>query len=106
MNMTDELVANRWTTRDATMVAPPPRGDLIVGELDDAASVWDPRSGVTHHVNEVAYHVWRSCDGVATAQQIAERLADEFDVELEVALDDVEQLIATFAELRLIAENR
>lgn len=90
-----------WTT-EPTLVLPPRRDDVVVEELDGEAVLFDPRSGNTYRLNETALAVWRSCDGRATTRDIALHLAAAYAVEFEVALDQVEQVAALFAQALLL----
>ena len=42
------------------------------------------------------------CDGLTTARRLAQRLTEEYEVEMDTALDHVHQLTAFFAENDLI----
>jgi PqqD family protein of HPr-rel-A system len=90
-----------WAT-DATILPPPRRDDVIEEELDGEVVLFDPRSGNTYRLNQTAAAVWRRCDGRATTREIAEQLAQAYDVESEAALDDVEQLVTLFGQSRLL----
>ncbi len=86
-----------WISRDARIVAPPARDDVVVEELDGELVFGDPLSGKAYHLNETAYAVWRRCDGRATTREIATALTADYDVEFDQALDDTEQLVVYFA---------
>lgn len=90
-----------WTSRDAEIVAPPARDDVVVEELDGELVFGDPRNGLTYHLNETAHAVWRRCDGRKTTRQIATALTGEYDVDFDRALDDTEQLLVFFGEAGL-----
>lgn len=93
---------SQWTLRDAKIVAPRSRHDIMEERLDHEAILVDPRSGHVHRLNETAMGVWHSCDGQRTTRQIAKQMTDIYDVEFEDALDHVDQLVARFAELNLL----
>ncbi len=93
-----------WTSRDAVIVAPRRRDDLIPEELDGEVFLFDPQDGATHRLNPTALAVWRRCDGQTTTRQIAEQLTHTYDVGFDTALDHVDQLVASFAELRMLEE--
>jgi hypothetical protein len=90
-------MAPHWTSRAAEIVAPARRDDVIVEELDGEVVFVDPRTTRAFHFNETAYAVWKRCDGRTTTRRIAEALVAEYDVSLDQALDDVEQLVVFFA---------
>ncbi len=91
-----------WTTRLAAIVAPRRRTDLVEDVLDDEVILSDPCSGDTHRLNNTAVEVWHLCDGEATTRQIAAWMAEAWDVDTEDALDYVDQLVARFAEMRIV----
>ena len=89
--------AQPWTT-EAALIPPPRRADIVEERFDDELILFDPRSGSTYRLNQTATTVWRGCDGRATTRQIAEQLTQTYDVELEQALDDAEQIVAFFGQ--------
>jgi PqqD family protein of HPr-rel-A system len=91
-----------WTAREASFVPPRRRDDIVEEKLDDEAILFDPRTGNTHRLNQTAYTVWRQCDGRATTRQIARRQTAAYDVDVDTALDHVEQLIMLLAESQLL----
>jgi hypothetical protein len=95
------MTTPHWTTRDAEIVAPVRRDDVLVEELDGEVVFSDPRDGRAYHLNPTAYAVWKRCDGRTTTRQIAEALVAEYDVDYDRALDDVEQLVVFFARAAL-----
>jgi PqqD family protein of HPr-rel-A system len=92
---------------------PPPREaiyptrtrGLTVHELDNEALIYDPETGDTHRLNETALLIWRLCDGGNDIEMIADRLADNYDVELDDAVGHVERLLAEFEERRLVTRG-
>ncbi|MHC4063162.1 MAG: PqqD family protein [Planctomycetota bacterium] len=93
--------ATDWTTRQAAIVAPPRRPDVVEEEMDGEAVLFDPRSGATYRLNQTALATWRRCDGRTTTRRIAGEMTATYDVDFETALDDVEQLVLLFAESQL-----
>lgn len=91
-----------WGSRHAPFVPPAARRDVVPHELDEEAFLFDPRNGTSHHLNSTALSVWRQCDGLRTTRQIAEMQVNEFEVELEIAQDHVEQLVLSLAEAGLL----
>lgn len=92
---------NDWTSRRADIVIPRHRDDLVTEELDDEVIVYDPQDGATHRFNPTALEIWRQCDGQVTTRQMAGRLREQYDIDFETALDHVDQLLVSFAELHL-----
>ncbi len=93
---------SHWTSRQASIIVPQRRADLDVQELDGEAVLFDRATGDTHKLNVTALHVWQRCDGRSTTREIAENLAECYQVDFESALDDVEQSLLGFAERQLI----
>ncbi len=95
------MTTAHWTSRDAEILAPPARDDVVVEELDGELVFGDPLSGMTYHLNETAYAVWRHCDGRTTTREIAKALTTDYKVDFDQALDDTEQLVVFFGEAGL-----
>ena len=95
-----------WTSRDAPIVAPTRRDDVIVEPLDDELVFTDPGDGNTYYLNRTAHDVWKRCDGRATTRQIAKTMSVEYDVDFDRALDDVEQLVVFFSQSGLTGDSR
>lgn len=70
--------------------------DLVLYEIDGEGIVFDPATGNTHRLNATALEIWRLCDGRRTPTDIAETLADRYDVSFAEAaghVDDAVQLL-------------
>ena len=91
-----------WTSRDAAIVAPPRRRDIVIHEHDDEVVVSLPVEGSTFHLNGTAAFVWEQCDGRRTTRDIATALSDDYDVTFDDALNDVEELVVWLAESCLL----
>jgi coenzyme PQQ biosynthesis protein PqqD len=74
-------------------------------EVDGEIVIVSPEDSRMHELNETASLVWRQADGTLTADEIAEHLAAEFEVELEVARADVAELMAALGEQRLLLDR-
>ena len=64
--------------------------------------LYDPATADTHRMNQSALDVWQHCDGHNTTRELAQRQTEIYDLDLETALDHVEQLVAMFAEANLL----
>ena len=91
-----------WTSRDAAIVAPPRRRDIVIHEHGDEVVVSLPVEGSTFHLNGTAAFVWEQCDGRRTTRDIATALSDDYDVTFDDALNDVEELVVWLAESCLL----
>jgi len=92
------MQAPDWATRQAAILAPRRGEDVVEEELDGEMILYDLRTGYMHRLNATALEVWRRCDGRTTTRQIAEHLAESFDVDFDTALDHVEELVTQLAE--------
>jgi len=71
-------------------------------EIDGEIVIISPEDSQVHELNETASLVWKYADGIRSCDEIAVKLAAEFDVALEAARSDVAQLVATLEEKRLL----
>ena len=92
---------SHWARR-MEVVAPRRRSGIVHQVIDAEALLYDQLSGRTHRMNKTALSVWRACDGRSTTGEMAQELAEAYQVSLERALEDVEQLIAAFARTDLV----
>ncbi len=72
-------------------------GSVLWRELDGEAVLLDPAEGCTYNLNRVGTLIWKLLDGDHTASDIASAICQEFEVEHEQALQDMEHL---FDEMR------
>jgi hypothetical protein len=83
------------------------RGDsLAVREVSDGILLLDMDAGQIHQLNAAAGFIWRHCDGVACAGDIAALMAMEYDVQEAVAARDVEMALSELRALKLIGGGR
>ena len=81
-----------------------PRPDLAIENADGEFIILDKAAGRVHQLNSSASFVWNGlCDGLAT-DKIALKLSEAFDVEPEIALSDVEAILAQFEGLALVVK--
>jgi hypothetical protein len=91
-----------WTSAAADLVLPRARADLVLEPLDDEALLVAP-AGAIHRLNATALFVWRHCDGRTALHTLADRLTRQFEVDFATARRHVEETLALFAELGLLA---
>ena len=60
------------------------------------------QSGEVQVLNEVGARIWELTDGTRTIAQIAQTIADEFDVSLEQAQADVGDFISALVGERIV----
>jgi hypothetical protein len=71
-------------------------------EVDGAVVIISPEDSVLHELNETASLVWKEADGTRTSQEIAQRLAEEFEVEEATALADTCELVSHLEQKKLL----
>ena len=71
-------------------------------EIQGEVVIISPEDSRVHELNSTASFIWKQVDSQRSAAEIAERLAEEFDVTYEAALYDTEDLLASFAEKGLL----
>lgn len=102
--LSSQFVDDRpWYHSESHVPAPPGRDDLRCERFCDEAVLFDPLTNATFHLNATAMFVWERCRPGFTIPDIAQALANRYDTDLERAIDDVEQLIALFANHGLLA---
>lgn len=98
------MISTHWTSRNAAIVVPPRREDVVVHEHDDEVVISLVPDGSTFHLNPTAGLVWQRCDGRSTTREIAQQLADDYDVTFDEALNDVEELVLWLTETTLLGK--
>ncbi len=71
-------------------------GEVALIHIHDSRLYW---------LNPVASRIWTLSDGQNSAEAIATALCQEFDVEYDRALRDVEQMVSAFVAKQLIYEE-
>jgi hypothetical protein len=77
-------------------------GSLVVREVCDGILLLDMEAGKIHQLNATAGFIWRQCDGVASAADIAASVAREYGVEEGAAARDVEMALSKLRALNLL----
>jgi hypothetical protein len=68
------------------------RSGLQARVVDDEMVVLDIASGHVHHLNRTASFMWSRFDGNSSLAQLAEAVAQQFEVDPAVALRDVTEM--------------
>jgi hypothetical protein len=71
-------------------------------EIEGEIVIVSPNDSVLHELNETGSFVWKQLDGCRPAAEIAAGLAAEYDVQVEVALRDIETLLEELAARQLL----
>ena len=85
-------------------VYPLRRRNVNVRVLDGETVVLDRPRRRIHQLNVTASHVWARCDGRHSVREIAEDLADAFDVDRHVAERDAAALLEQLASAGLLED--
>jgi hypothetical protein len=78
---------------------------LVAREFGDGILLLDMEAAQIHQLNTTAGFIWRHCDGVASAADIAALLAREYEVEEGAAARDVEMALSELRALNLVVEG-
>ena len=73
--------------------------------IDGRVVVIHPKMGEVHELNPVGSYLWEHLDGNCSLEQLAEDLAQNFEVDLEEALEDTRSFFALLAEHGLVARQ-
>jgi hypothetical protein len=71
-------------------------------EIEGEIVIISPEDSQVHELNETASLIWKYADGLRSCDEIATKLAAEFDVALEAARADAAELVAALEEKRLL----
>lgn len=78
------------------------RTDLLPHRAGEQWLLIDPRNDSVHALNASAFWIWRSCDGVLSEQDLAERVADEIQQPVNTVVGGVHDTLASLKSLGLI----
>ncbi len=77
--------------------------DLIFQDIGDKIAVWNPRKKETLILNNTAWYILSLIDGgINSVEDIAENLAKEYEVELEIARKDTMEIIEELLKAGII----
>lgn len=71
---------------------------IVEGEM----VVMDKESEQIHQLNQTASFIWQLCDGNHDQQQIAEELAEAFEIDADTAEADVADTLKKLEEIGLL----
>lgn len=77
---------------------------MLFRHVDEDWVVFDPAANELHVLNLPAAIIWSHCTGELSAEAIADRLRDAYEIEGERALEDVRSTLARFLEMGLLAD--
>ncbi len=76
--------------------------ELIEQVIDGETVVLDKVAGLIHQLNATASTIWTACDGKATVDNIAEQIARQYGIDIELARADVETTFQQLVEQKLV----
>lgn len=79
-----------------------PQADLLVRAIDGEAVILDRSAGQIHTLNATASFIWNKLTGGTAIPEIVKGFAETFNVDVQVAEADVEHMLTSFRELKLI----
>lgn len=76
--------------------------NLAWREIEGEVVIISPEDSHVHELNETASLVWKCADGTRSLEEIAARMAAEYDIAMDAARVDVREIIAVFEEKQLL----
>jgi hypothetical protein len=87
----------------ADVVAPHRKQSVGARRMDDGSwLLFDQSADVIHAINETAGFVWERCDGTHAFATICDEVCATYEVEPNVARQDVQAILAQFTHLGLL----
>jgi hypothetical protein len=74
-------------------------------ELDGEAILLNPKEGCSYNLNHVGTLIWKMLDGEHTANDMAKAIYEQYEVEYEQALLDVELLLKDLRVNKLLSDS-
>jgi Coenzyme PQQ synthesis protein D (PqqD) len=71
-------------------------------EVDGEMVIISPEDSQVHELNETASLIWRHAEG-ESLEEIAERISKEYEVGLEAARTDIDELVAALEHKGLVS---
>ena len=71
-------------------------------EIDDETVIISPNDSVMHELNDTGSFLWKNIDGKKSAAELAELLADNYEVTPDVALSDTQALLEEMSSRKLV----
>ena len=79
-------------------------GTVMVREVDPEVLLLDTEADQIHQLNQTASFIWRKCEEVGSAEELAALVAAEFDVGQDLILKDVVETLDKLRVLNLLVE--
>ena len=82
------------------------KSKTISGRLHDELVMLDIDQGKYFSLNPVAARIWDMLERPRTAEELCNRLTDEYEVEIKECIADVEDLLDEMVKLGLILKDK
>jgi len=81
---------------------PKRRSDVRVRLVEGETVILDRQAGRIHQLNRTASYIWERCDGQSTLEDLSAQLLQAFDVDAQVAADDMAAMVGQLRTLHLL----
>ena len=71
-------------------------------EIDDETVIFSPNDSVMHELNDTGSFLWKNIDGKKSAAELAELLAENYEVTPDIALSDIQALLEEMSLRKLV----
>jgi hypothetical protein len=71
-------------------------------EIAEATVIISPTDSVMHELNDTGSFLWKNIDGQRSAAELAELLAESYEVAPDVALSDTQALLEEMSSRKLV----
>jgi hypothetical protein len=71
-------------------------------EIDDETVIISPNDSVMHELNDTGSFLWKNIDGKKSAVELAELLAENYEVTPDIALSDTQALLEEMSSRKLV----
>jgi hypothetical protein len=71
-------------------------------EIDDETIIISPNDSVMHELNDTGRFLWKNIDGTKSAAELAQLLAENYEVTPEIALSDTQALLEDMSSRKLV----
>ena len=71
-------------------------------EIDEETVIISPNDSVMHELNDTGSFLWKNIDGKRSAAELAELLAESYEVTPDVALCDTQSLLEEMSSRKLV----
>jgi hypothetical protein len=71
-------------------------------EIDDETVIISPNDSVMHELNDTGSFLWKNIDGKKSAAELAELLAENYEVTPDIAFSDTQALLNEMSSRKLV----